>query len=236
MANIVEIQGNIFESTCQVLVNTVNCVGVMGKGIALEFKHRFPKMYTSYVKICKQQLLKPGLLYLWTKSEPWVLNFPTKYHWRYPSKIEYIEAGLKKFSSTYKKHGISSIAFPELGTQSGKLDWPLVQEYMYRYLEPLPNLDIEIYHFDPHAEDTLFDKLYQKVHRFTLEDYMTQIGLNRRQAELLMNAMNRDSVRSMLDLQEIKGLGKTSFDQIYSFLENTSLRIVTDKEKQLVLF
>lgn len=236
MATIVEIKGNIFDSTCQVLVNTVNCVGVMGKGIALEFKRRFPEMYESYVKMCQRSLLKPGLLYLWTKSKPWILNFPTKDHWRYPSKIEYIDAGLQKFVTTYQSRNITTIAFPELGTQSGKLEWNLVREYMYRYLEPLPNLNVEIYHFDPTSDDTLFDKLYQKICHFTLEDYISYLGLNKKQAELLRLSITQNSIHSMRELQHISGLGKKSFEQIYSFLEEPAARTMTGPEKQLGLF
>lgn len=146
MAYIMEIYGDIFNSSCQTLVNTVNCVGVMSKGIALEFRNKFPEMYETYVKVCKQKQLKPGLLHLWTKSQPWVINFPTKYHWRFPSKMEYIEQGLKKFAETYSKKGITSIAFPELGAGLGGLRWENVKNLMYRYLTPLPNIYVEIYH------------------------------------------------------------------------------------------
>jgi len=77
MAKIIEIRGNIFESSCQTIVNTVNCVGVMGKGIAFEYRHRFPEMFNSYAGLCERKLLSPGLIHLWTKSTPWILNFPT---------------------------------------------------------------------------------------------------------------------------------------------------------------
>ena len=120
----------------------------MGRGIALEFKNRFPEMYDEYARYCNDKRMHPGILYLWRKSEPWIINFPTKNHWKYPSKIEYIEQGMAKFSATYVMKGITSIAFPKLGTGLGGLQWSAVKEVMYRYLEPLPNLQVEIYHFD----------------------------------------------------------------------------------------
>lgn len=137
--------GNLFESQCQTLVNTVNCVGVMGKGIALEFKKLYPKMFEQYRIYCKQGLLDIGKLYLWKGEDNWVLNFPTKINWRNPSKYEWIEKGLQKFIITYKEKGITSIAFPMLGCNNGKLDKNIVLPMMKKYLDKCDDLDVEIY-------------------------------------------------------------------------------------------
>lgn len=152
MANIIEIEGDIFESNAQTLVNTVNCYGVMGKGIALEFKKRYPDMFKIYAKQCKDKLLRPGILYIYKKSTPWILNFPTKDHWKNPSELKFIELGLKKFAVEYNKKDIYSIAFPLLGTMNGGLNWADVKKLMYDYLLPLENLDVEIYHYQ-HSRD-----------------------------------------------------------------------------------
>jgi len=238
MAKITEIKGNIFESTCQTLVNTVNCVGLMGKGIALEFKNRFPEMYQNYKEICEKKALKPGLLHLYNKSTPWILNFPTKIHWKYPSKMEYIEFGLKKFVSTYKDRGITSIAFPELGSSLGGLNWNDVRSLMYDYLSQPNNVDIEIYHFDPHAKDSFFDKLYQKICRFEIEDYKTYLGLGPKQSKLLKKFIQNKSLNTMLDLQKIDGIGEKSLKKIYKFVQSEAetKRIITINEKQQTLF
>lgn len=140
------IQGDIFSSKCQVLVNPVNCVGVMGKGLALEFNNRFPEMYQDYVYHCAIGLLKPGTLHYWKESEPWILNFPTKDHWKNPSRLVYIEHGLEAFCNSYTSQGITSIAFPELGTGLGRLSRDEVRKVMYLFLSPLSNLEIEIYY------------------------------------------------------------------------------------------
>jgi len=236
MATITEIRGNIFESSCQTLVNTVNCVGVMGKGIALEFKNRYPQMFVAYARLCEDGQLRPGLLYLWTKSTPWILNFPTKNHWKYPSKLEYIESGLKKFVETYAQKGISSIAFPELGTSSGGLDWIDVKDLMYRYLSPLPNLQLEIYHYDPLAQDTLFDKLFQKVHRFSIEDYKSFVGLNTRQAQIIAEAISSRRIHNMRDIQELEGIGEKTIEKLYSLVDGLETpRLVTQAERQVSL-
>lgn len=138
------IEGDIFKSPAQVLVNTVNTVGVMGKGIALEFKRRYPDMFQTYKGICDRKRLKTGSLVLCYEPDHWVLLFPTKEHWRNPSRLDYIEAGLSKFCCTYAEKGISSIAFPRLGCGNGELNWADVQPVMERYLKDLP-IDIYIY-------------------------------------------------------------------------------------------
>ena len=91
--SITYVRGNLFESPAQVLVNTVNTVGVMGKGVALEFKKLFPEMFEEYRRLCEGRLLKIGMLHIYRTPHKWVLNFPTKEHWRQPSRVEYIDAG-----------------------------------------------------------------------------------------------------------------------------------------------
>lgn len=137
--------GDIFESKCTTLVNTVNCVGVMGKGIALEFKRRYPGMFTEYVKLCESGRVRPGCPYLYRDlTGASVINFPTKDNWRSPSKFLYIEAGLEWFRQSYRELGITSVAFPPLGCGNGGLSWDLVGPTMYKALQDLP-IDIEIY-------------------------------------------------------------------------------------------
>ncbi|PIU53548.1 MAG: Appr-1-p processing protein [Deltaproteobacteria bacterium CG07_land_8_20_14_0_80_60_11] len=236
MADIKELYSSLFDSTCQTLVNTVNCVGVMGRGLALEFKRRFPDMYSFYRSQCERRLLRPGKLLLYKESTPWILNFPTKDHWKYPSKILYIESGLSEFANTYYKIGITSIAFPELGTSSGKLGWNEVRRIMYKYLEPLKNLQIEIYHFNQYTKDTFEDKLYQKIHRFEIDDYIREIGLKRREAKLIYEAFTSGSISKLRDLQSIKGVGEKTIKAIYNYMHKPVERIITLSERQPTLF
>lgn len=132
------IKGDLLSSPAQVLVNTVNTVGVMGKGIALEFKNKYPEMFKLYQKKCEDKSFDNGKLLLWKKDDKWILLFPTKKHWRSPSQIFYIEEGLEKFVRTYEKLGIESIAFPKLGCGNGGLDWNEVRPIMEKYLKNLP--------------------------------------------------------------------------------------------------
>jgi O-acetyl-ADP-ribose deacetylase (regulator of RNase III) len=129
---------SIFESPAQTVVNTVNCVGVMGKGIAADFRKRYPDMYDEYRNICARKLLEPGKLWLWKAPDRWVLNFPTKRHWRNPSRLEWIEAGLQKFVAEYDRRGITEISFPRLGCGNGGLDWDVVRPMMDAHLSELP--------------------------------------------------------------------------------------------------
>ena len=137
---------NIFDTKCQTIVNTINCVGVMGKGIALEMKNRFPEMFKIYKKYCQKGLIDIGKLWLYKHSnEQWILNFPTKKHWKNNSEYEYIICGLEKFIKTYKYKGIKSIAFPMLGCKNGGLDKEKVLDIMLQYLNNCDDLLVEIY-------------------------------------------------------------------------------------------
>lgn len=132
------VEGDLFASPAQTLVNAVNTAGVMGKGIAAEFRRRYPAMFAEYRRACEDGTLAIGTLHLWRGSERWILNFPTKQHWRSASRIEWIAAGLREFADTYESLGITSIAFPRLGCGLGGLDWAIVEPLMVRALEPLP--------------------------------------------------------------------------------------------------
>lgn len=137
--------GDLFKSETQTWVNTVNCVGIMGKGVALEFKKRFPDMYKDYVVRCKKNQVKLGLPYLFRElTPPWILNFPTKDHWRSVSRLEDIIKGLEYVQSKYDEWGIESLAVPPLGCGQGQLEWRVVGPTLYRYLAKL-NIPVELY-------------------------------------------------------------------------------------------
>jgi O-acetyl-ADP-ribose deacetylase (regulator of RNase III)/uncharacterized protein YwgA len=146
--------GDILESNAQTLVNTVNCVGVMGKGIALKFKEQFPDMFNDYVERCNRNEVRLGKPYLFKRlTPPWILNFPTKGHWRSVSRIEDIVKGLKYLLQHYKEWGITSLAVPPLGCGQGQLEWNIVGPTLYRYLNQL-DIPVELYapYGTPHEE------------------------------------------------------------------------------------
>jgi len=154
------VEGNLFESPAQVLVNTVNTVGAMGKGVAKEFKRIYPEMFKKYQELCETDSLKIGDLFLHKTKNKWIINFPTKEHWKNPSKIEYLQAGLEKFTKAYARMGIHSVAFPPLGAGNGELDFEsIVKPLMFKYLGDLP-IQVFIYpnRTDPYAPEHLTAK------------------------------------------------------------------------------
>ncbi|NVK53834.1 MAG: macro domain-containing protein [Flavobacteriaceae bacterium] len=143
------VEGNILESHASALINTVNTEGVMGKGIALQFKKEFPHNFKVYEKACKEGLLRIGkLLAVRDKSllggEKLVINFPTKTSWRKPSEYQYIEEGLKDLVHLIQKENIQSIAIPPLGSGQGGLNWEKVKGLILSHLEGV-NAEILIY-------------------------------------------------------------------------------------------
>jgi len=139
------VTGDLFSSQAQTLVNAVNCVGVMGKGIALEFKTRFPDMFADYAQRCRTGTVTPGKPYLYRRPvAPSILNFPTKRHWREPSSLSDIEAGLVYLEAHYKDWGIESLAVPALGCGYGQLQWQEVGPILIDRLERL-DIRVELY-------------------------------------------------------------------------------------------
>jgi O-acetyl-ADP-ribose deacetylase (regulator of RNase III)/uncharacterized protein YwgA len=137
--------GNLFESDAQTLVNIVNCVGVMGKGIALEFKKRYPAMFQDYVKRCNAGAMQIGRPYHYTDLfGASIVNFPTRKHWRSASRVQDIEEGLDYFVAHYQEWGVESVAFPPLGCGNGGLEWSVVGPLMAEKLKGLP-VPVEIY-------------------------------------------------------------------------------------------
>jgi O-acetyl-ADP-ribose deacetylase (regulator of RNase III) len=148
------VDDSIFTSPAQTLVNTVNTVGVMGKGIARTFKTIYPDMFADYKSRCETGDFTVGRLLLYRTLHKWVLNFPTKRHWRQPSRLEDIDFGLRSFGQTYAEQGITSVAFPQLGCGQGGLDWEgQVRPLMERHLEPLP-IEVTIHTYSGSSNET----------------------------------------------------------------------------------
>jgi O-acetyl-ADP-ribose deacetylase (regulator of RNase III)/uncharacterized protein YwgA len=131
--------GDLFESQAKALVNTVNCVGVMGKGVAEQFKKRFPAMFMDYQHRCQQKTVRLGEPYLYRDASGiLIVNFPTKDHWRSPSRLEDIERGLDHFIAHVGEWGLTSVAMPPLGCGNGGLEWSEAGPLIYRKLHDLP--------------------------------------------------------------------------------------------------
>ena len=134
-------QGDIFIQGTQAIVNPVNCVGVMGRGLALEFKKRFPDAFKAYHQACTQDLVRPGRMFVYNTgaAQPrWIVHFPTKRHWRDQSLISDIDAGLRDLAATIERHNIASIAIPPIGAGLGGLDWRDVRALIQQHLADTP--------------------------------------------------------------------------------------------------
>ena len=141
--------GDIFEEDVEALVNSVNCVGVMGRGIALQFKNRFPENFKAYAAACKRDEVKPGRMFIHesgTMTNPrYIINFPTKRHWRGKSRMEDIEAGLTDLAREIKRRDIRSIAIPPLGSNLGKLNWADVRPRVESALDSLDGVTVVLF-------------------------------------------------------------------------------------------
>lgn len=142
-------QGNILHEQTQAIVNTVNTVGVMGKGLALQFKKAFPGNFEVYKKACDDKLLSTGQVLsvpLNSMNPPhYVINFPTKAHWKSPSKLEYIESGLDALKQEVKRLNIQSVALPALGSGLGGLEWGEVDKIIQKKLSDMPDVDWQVF-------------------------------------------------------------------------------------------
>jgi O-acetyl-ADP-ribose deacetylase (regulator of RNase III) len=141
--------GNIVQENTEAIVNTVNCVGVMGRGIALQFKKAYPDNYKAYEAACKRSEVQPGRLFVYQNkgliNPHYIINFPTKSDWRGKSRIEYIESGLEELAKVVREKNIKSIAIPPLGCGLGGLDWTKVKSLIESTLKSLESVNIIVY-------------------------------------------------------------------------------------------
>jgi len=142
-------RGNIFTDDAEALVNTVNCVGVMGKGIALQFKKAFPENFKAYEAACRREEVKPGRMFVFETGQMfnprYIINFPTKRHWRGKSRYEDIESGLKALVGEVRQRKIRSIAIPPLGSGLGGLQWDRVKRMIETAFQNLPDVHVKLY-------------------------------------------------------------------------------------------
>lgn len=150
-------QGDILQADTEALVNTVNCVGVMGRGIALQFKTAYPANFKAYARACKRGEVQPGHMFVFDTGQlapRWIVNFPTKRHWRGKSRIEDIEAGLVALAQEIQARDIRSIAIPPLGSGLGGLDWLDVRPLIEGALADLPGVKVVVHEPSGRPADT----------------------------------------------------------------------------------
>lgn len=218
------INGNLFTSNAKVLVNTVNTVGVMGKGIASDFKKYYPKMFEEYKQLCDTNRLKIGDLHLYKTSNKWILNFPTKEHWRTPSKLEFIEKGLQQLIKDAHKLQINDIAMPKLGCGNGGLDWesevkPIVEEYLKK-----SPINVSIYEFD---KDIIPEHLTQK----DIEEWLLSEPKNLSFRLFLEDLLDVYKQKTLF----IETIPLANHEYIVKYNENEGLFAIQSDEKKFIL-
>ena len=179
--------GNILESEAQALVNTVNCEGFMGKGLAYQFKKSFPETNKSYVQMCNKKELFPGKMHYFKENNKLIINFPTKDKWRKKSEIDYIDKGMKSLIEVIKNNNLKSIAIPPLGSGNGGLEWKEVKNLIWDYVYPISN-EVEIYIYEPSLN---YKAQSKKAPKLTLSHF------------ILMNIKNKLDKFSKLRLQKV---------------------------------
>jgi len=148
--------GDLFTSQADILVNPVNCVGVMGKGLAAQFKARFPDYFAKYKRLCDVGEIKVGEPFVtYTHNNPkWIISFPTKRHWKEPSQLKWIKSGLARFTPALRILDARSMAIPALGCGEGGLNWDDVRPILYTALKPVAEAGMEIELYPPRQQPT----------------------------------------------------------------------------------
>lgn len=222
------IEGNIFTTECQTIVNTVNCFGIMGAGIALECRYRYPDMFERYKEMCDKKLLDIGKLYLYQSSERWILNFPTKKHWKFPTKPIYLEKGLLKFKETYEQKKITSIAFPLLGAQNGGLSKDESLELLQKHLKGI-EIPIEIYIYKEDASDDLFNIFKTAFLSNNLESLKSLTDLKSNQIKKIVDILENEDLKNMGQLSSFKGIGETTISKCFHYAMRPDIKNIQKK-------
>lgn len=222
-------QSTVFNAPTQAIVNTVNCLGVMGAGLALEFKLRFPDMYEDYRRKCKNKQIETGKLSIYkTKDKLLIINFPTKYNWRHPSKIEWIEQGLNDFVKHYQSWGIKSVAFPKLGCERGGLQWEKVKALMEKSLNHLNDIEIYICLDSKTEAEGIEKNMIQILQKTQL--WINAFNINPTISQKIIDKLPK--IKRFRHLQKISGVGKETYQNLFQLLYSLTQRENTVLEPQ----
>ena len=222
MTEFVELSGNIFSTQSQAIVITVNCEGVMGAGIALDAKLRWPKLFKHYVQACSTGEIAIGKSMLIRRDEfslPIdVVLFPTKNRWRNPSTIPYIRDGLTDLRSMLEVGAIESIALPHLGCSNGGLQWAMVRPLIEKHLSNIDKLRVELWRFTDDPDDPHMHQLRELVRTSSPREVAKHLGIQIGPANSLIAAMQLEHVGGLSSLQRAPGVGEKTLAGVYGYL------------------
>jgi len=188
----------------------------MGTGIAFEYRLRYPEMFRQYQALCEQGQIDIGKLWIYKSPDRWVLNFPTKRHWRQSSEEDFLHAGLEKFTSTYQARGISSIAFPLLGAQMGGITAERSLEIMLEHLGHCA-ISVEIYRYTPDAPDDLYEEFKSRFLQLNTQQIKARSGLGAQAMQSLRDALADERTCQLNQLLRHKGVGEKTLEKAYRF-------------------
>ncbi|MBS3973012.1 MAG: macro domain-containing protein [Erysipelotrichia bacterium] len=208
--------GTVFNVECDARVNTVNCLGVMGAGIALEYKLRYPEMFEEYKEKCLKKFIKLGKVDYWSTNQEIIVNFPTKYDFRYPSELKWIEYGLIDFLDTYKTLNINRVAFPKLGVGNGELDWIDVKRLMEMYLNDIELEVIICLDEDKKASGKELD-MVTAFNKINLENTCKKINLTKKQ---IMKLNDSRPITRFRELLSVNSIGAKSYENLFRYFFN----------------
>ena len=213
-------KGTVFNAGTEAIVNTVNCDGVMGAGIALEFGLRYPNMYKDYENKCKNGDIYVGQVDFYEdESGITIVNFPTKIHFKFPSRIEWVESGLKAFVQSYMKYGVTSVAFPKLGTSRGGLDWNIVRPMMEKYLMPL-DLDVCICLDELKEAEGVERIMLDSFNSSSIESLTKIVRLTSKQKDAIAKGQ---PFRRFWEIGRTDGIGKKTYATLFThFYQNAT--------------
>ena len=203
----------VFNTGADCIVNTINCVGFMGRGIALEFALRFPELEAQYIEQCQNKQIHTGKVYFYEIDGQKIINVPTKFHFKFPSQIEWIEQGLEFFVANYDKWNIKSIAFPLLGASNGGLDPKMVEDIMIQYLSPLP-IDVYICHSKLVEGKEL--EMINSYKQLNVDDLKKHMRLTKNQIASLKELQH--SIKRFADILDAPGIGIDTYESIFKLL------------------
>lgn len=225
-------EGTIFNVDAQALVNTVNCTGFMGAGIALEFMLRYPKMFEDYESKCKDNRVVTGKVdYFCVDENRIIVNFPTKWHFKYPSKLIWIEQGLQDFVKTFGSYGIKSVAFPKLGTSNGGLNWSDVKGVMEKYLSAL-EIDVYICLDSKKEAEGLEKTMLDEFNATNIEQFSGVVKLTAIQKN---NLQRRKPYDRFWKIGETDSIGMKTYSKLFSYFFNLAEGI-DERPSQVSIF
>ena len=212
---IIRTDSTVFNTNADCIVNTINCVSFMGKGLALEFALRYPELERIYKEQCARKQIHTGIVYFYNINGQKIINFPTKFHFKYPSKIEWIEQGLVYFINNYKNWNIKSVAFPILGASNGGLNPIEVESLMIKYLS---QLDIDVYICKSKLVEGKEKDMVDAFKTTDIDDLSKIVKLNTKQIDNLKR--NQQSIVKFHQISEIEGIGAVTYKSIFDYYYN----------------